>query len=133
MPPKAIRILVSVAIIGGALAALMATTLRQDAAYYKHVDEVMGQPQAWYGKAMNLHGCVVEDSIEKRTDALDYRFQVKNGDKVVLATYTGVVPDTFKGGAEVVLTGRLGPNGFHADQVTAKCPSKYDPDQGEGR
>jgi cytochrome c-type biogenesis protein CcmE len=47
----------------------------------------------------------------------------------VLASYQGIVPDTFKGGSEVVLTGRLGPEGFHVDPkgVMAKCPSKYDP------
>jgi len=133
MPSKAIRIIISVAVIGGALTALLATTLREDAAYYKKVDEVMVNPHDWYGKSMNLHGFVVEDSVERRGETLDYRFQVKNGDKVVLATYTGVVPDTFKGGAEVVLTGKLAPEGFHATQVTAKCPSKYEPGQTEGR
>jgi cytochrome c-type biogenesis protein CcmE len=132
MPSKAVRVLVSVAIIGGALTALLATTLREDAAFYKEVDEVMVTPEHWYGKPMNLHGFVVEESVEK-TETLDWRFQVRNGDKVVLATYTGVVPDTFKGGAEVVLTGKLGPEGFHAKHVSAKCPSRYDADKAEGR
>jgi len=38
------------------------------------------------------------------------------------------VPDTFKGEAEVVLKGRLTPQGFHTDPngVMAKCPSKYE-------
>jgi cytochrome c-type biogenesis protein CcmE len=46
----------------------------------------------------------------------------------VSVTYTGVVPDTFKGEAEVVLHGRLGPDGFRTDPngVIAKCPSKYE-------
>ena len=133
MPSKAIRILVSVAIIGGALTALLATTLREDAAFYKEVDEVMVSPEHWYGKPMNLHGFVVEESVQKVPETLDYRFQVKNGDKVVLATYTGVVPDTFRGRAEVVLTGKLGPEGFQATHVSAKCPSRYDADKAEGR
>ena len=93
----------------------------------------MGSPEAWYGKSMNLHGFVVDNSIEKRPNSLDYRFRVKNGDAVVLATYSGIVPDTFKDGAEVVLTGRLGPSGFHTDEVMAKCPSKYDPQKGTGQ
>ena len=34
---------------------------------------------------------------------------------------------TFKNDSEVVLTGRLsGDNSFHATEMTAKCPSKYD-------
>ena len=47
---------------------------------------------------------------------------------VVHATYTGIVPDTFKDDAEVVLKGVLGPDGFevHPNGVMAKCPSKYE-------
>ena len=50
---------------------------------------------------------------------------------VVDAAYTGVVPDTFKDEAEVVLKGRLTADGFHteASGVMAKCPSKYDPNR----
>jgi cytochrome c-type biogenesis protein CcmE len=38
------------------------------------------------------------------------------------------VPDTFQNEAEVVLYGRLAPDGFHTDPngVIAKCPSKYE-------
>jgi cytochrome c-type biogenesis protein CcmE len=43
-------------------------------------------------------------------------------------TYSGIVPDTFKGEAEVVLHGKLSGEGFHTDPngVIAKCPSKYE-------
>jgi cytochrome c-type biogenesis protein CcmE len=36
------------------------------------------------------------------------------------------VPDTFLDDAEVVVTGRLTPEGFMATEMTAKCPSKYE-------
>jgi len=42
------------------------------------------------------------------------------------AFYTGIVPDTFKDDSEVVLTGMLTKDGFMANDLTAKCPSKYD-------
>jgi len=51
---------------------------------------------------------------------------ITGGDYKVVATYTGLVPDTFKDGAELVLTGKLGPQGFQATDMTAKCPSKYE-------
>ena len=44
----------------------------------------------------------------------------------VEAWYTGIVPDTFNDEAEVGLSGKLGPDGFHATNVVAKCPSKYE-------
>jgi hypothetical protein len=45
---------------------------------------------------------------------------------VLRAYYTGIVPDTFKADSEVVLTGTMDDQGFHATEMTAKCPSKYD-------
>lgn len=132
MTTKMIRVLITVAVLGGAFATLLATTMRESAQYYKHVDEVMPQAADWYGKGLQLHGFVVDQSIMRRPNTLDYQFKVKNGDSVVLASYTGVVPDTFKDGAEVVLKGRLSASGFAVEPngVMAKCPSKYTPADG---
>ena len=47
---------------------------------------------------------------------------------IVDAVYRGVVPDTFKDEAEVVLKGRFDGTTFHTEPngVMAKCPSKYE-------
>ena len=42
-----------------------------------------------------------------KPNTLEYRFQVQSNGQIVSATYTGVVPDTFKSDAEVVLKGTL--------------------------
>ena len=128
MSTRAVRAALSSLVIVPAFAAVMYTTVAKDAVYYKHVDEVMNSPEQWYGKSMQLHGFVVEQSVLRRPDTMDYRFKIKTGESVVVADYTGIVPDTFKDGAEVVLTGKLGPAGFKVDPggVTAKCPSKYE-------
>ena len=128
MSTKAIRATLSGLAIIPAFIAVMYTTVAQDAVYYKHVNEVMDAPDQWYGKPMQLHGFVVEKSILQRPNTLDYRFKIKTDEYSVVADYTGIVPDTFKDGAEVVLSGRLGPEGFKVDPngVTAKCPSKYE-------
>ena len=78
---------------------------------------------------MQLHGFVVDKSIERKPDTLEYRFRIESNGKVVQAHYTGIVPDTFKHGSEVVLKGTLGPDGFTVSPngVMAKCPSKYEP------
>ena len=126
MSSKLARVLLTLLVIGGSLSFLFYTTLAQETEFYKHVDEVMSQPEQWYGKSMQLHGYVVDNSIEMRPNSMDYRFKIRSGDYNVLATYTGIVPDTFKDGAEIVLTGKLGPQGFQAVDMTAKCPSKYE-------
>jgi cytochrome c-type biogenesis protein CcmE len=128
MNARTIKIATTAVVLVGALSGLLYTTLSEGTEYYKKVDEVMVDPAAWHGKPMNLHGYVVEKSIYAKPDTLEYRFQVQNNGKVIPASYKGVVPDTFKDGSEVVLKGRLGPDGFHVSPngVMAKCPSKYE-------
>jgi cytochrome c-type biogenesis protein CcmE len=132
MKYKAVKIGLTSLVLGLAFMGLMYNSLAQATEYYKHVDEVMGQPSDWYGKKLQLHGYVVPDSILVNKSTLEYRFQVQSNGQIVAATYTGVVPDTFKGDAEVVLKGTLSPNGFAVapNGVMAKCPSKYEPKPG---
>lgn len=124
------RVGVSAVVLVGSVCLLFYLTLKSDVEFYKHVDEVMVSPDQWYGKPLQLHGFAAD--IEQRRDTLQYRFQIKNGEYAVAATYTGVVPDTFKDGTEVVLTGTLAPDGFHAKSMTAKCPSRYVAGQAPG-
>lgn len=128
MKTKALKIFATAVVLLGALGGLMYTSLQDGTEYYKHVDEVMVDPAAWQGKKLQLHGHVVDKSIMRRPDTLDYIFQIQNNGHVVNARYTGVVPDTFKDGSEVVIKGTLGPDGFHVSPngVMAKCPSKYE-------
>ena len=132
MRAKSAKIGATIAAITLALGGLMYTTLSEGTEYYKHVDEVMAEPAAWQGKRVQHHGFVVDKSIERRPDTLEYRFRIESKGKVVQARYTGIVPDTFKHGSEVVLKGTLGPEGFSVvpGGVMAKCPSKYEPAKG---
>jgi cytochrome c-type biogenesis protein CcmE len=111
-----------------ALGGLFYTTLSEGTEYYKHVDEVMTSPDQWYGKRLQLHGFVEKGSILVKKDTLDYKFRIHSNGAVVPATYRGIVPDTFKSDAEVVVKGTLGPHGFTVEPngVMAKCPSKYE-------
>ena len=92
---------------------LLYTTMAEGTEYDKHVDEVMAQPDQWYGKKLQLHGFVVPNSIDRKPNTLDYWFQVQSNGQIVSATYTGVVPDTFKSDSEVVLKGTLSSRGLH--------------------
>ena len=134
MTHRYIKIGVTSLVLVLAFAGLLWSTLRDGTEYYKHVDEVMANEQAWQGKRLQLHGHVVTNSIMVKRDTLEYRFKVQNNGKVMDATYTGIVPDTFKdtpgSEAEVVLKGTLTPGGGFSTEpngVMAKCPSKYEP------
>jgi cytochrome c-type biogenesis protein CcmE len=134
MKHKAVRVGLTAAVLVAAFGGLLYSALSEGTAYYKHVDEVMTDPQAWHGKNLQLHGfvVVVANSIRRKPNSLDWRFDVHSNGHVVRASYNGMVPDTFKDDAEVVLKGRLSPEGFHVapDGVMAKCPSKYEPKSG---
>ena len=127
LSPKALKILATCVVLTAALGGLMYTTLQEGTEYYMHVDEVMADPPAWQGKRLQLHGFVAD--LRQRPNTLDYRFQVQNNGKIIAAQYSGVVPDNFKNGAEVVLKGQLHPGIFSVEPngVMAKCPSKYNP------
>jgi cytochrome c-type biogenesis protein CcmE len=129
--PKWAKILLTVVIVGGGLGYLLYATAAPEVEWYKHVDEVLAQPSAWQGKRLQLHGRVVKGSILRKQSgaSYEYRFQVENNGKTVTAQHKGLVPDTFKDEAEVVLKGRLLPDGTFQvapDGVMAKCPSKYE-------
>lgn len=127
MSKKLVRVGASVVVIVGALSFLMYTTMADQVEYYKHVDEVMASPDEWYGKRLQVHGFVQGDPIVN-PQTLEYRFQMVSNGQVVSATYRGVVPDTFKRDAEVVVKGKLTPAGIEAHEIMAKCPSRYEAD-----
>jgi cytochrome c-type biogenesis protein CcmE len=138
-PPSrrtALKIVLSVVAIGGAVALFLTASISKGAEYYKHVDEVMSNVDAWRGKRLQVHGNVVEGSIEQAKGTLLYRFKIESrpprAPGVITATYTGLVPDTFKSNAEVVASGSLAADNHLdvvPDGIMAKCPSKYEVDK----
>ena len=118
MPNRLLRVAVSVGVILGAVTLLFFATVKEDAQVLQARRRGDGEPRAaGYGKSLQLHG-FVDGEPDHTGNGLDYRFKVKNGDAVVNASYHGAdMPDTFKDGSEVVLTGRLTSAGFHADRV----------------
>lgn len=79
------------------------------------------------GKSYELTGRVVAGSVVRKGDKLDFRVADRAGGKSVLVKYEGTVPDPFKEGREVIVTGRLA-NGVlvaEAGSLITKCPSKF--------
>ena len=132
MTHKLAKVVLTAVVLLSAFGGLLWYSLRQDTAYYKHVDEVMASPDQWKGKSLQLHGFVVKGTWMQKPNTLEYQFKVENKGSVVPATYTGILPDTFKDEAEVVLKGTLTSKGFAVEPngVMAKCPSKYEPKPG---
>ena len=134
----AIKIVATVLGIGGAIALLLTASISKGAEYYKFVDEVTSNIDAFRGKKLQVHGVVVDDSIQQARGTLMYRFKIQSRPDrppaTITANYEGLVPDTFKSGAEVIVRGTLTADNQVAvipDGIMAKCPSKYNADEQE--
>ncbi len=79
------------------------------------------------GESYKLTGEVVGGSIERTGDGLRFEIRDRDGAAAVPVDYSGVVPDPFREGREVIVTGTLAGGTFVAerDSLVTKCPSKF--------
>jgi cytochrome c-type biogenesis protein CcmE len=79
------------------------------------------------GQSYELTGKVVRDSIERDGDELRFEIRDRDGTESVPVVYAGVVPDPFREGREVIVSGELDRGTFQAerDSLVTKCPSKF--------
>ena len=80
------------------------------------------------GGSYELTGRVVKGSVRHRGKGL--RFRVADRDDAtqsIPVTYAGTVPDPFRGGREIVLSGTVANGVFvgERDTLVTKCPSKF--------
>ncbi len=80
------------------------------------------------GTSYEMNGRVVKGSIERTGKGI--RFEVKDrdgGGEALPVTYHGTVPDPFRGGREIILTGSVESGTFvgEPDTLITKCPSKF--------
>ncbi len=80
------------------------------------------------GTSYDLTGKVVKGSIRKGDEELRFRVADRDGGgESIPVTYSGTVPDPFRGGREIVLTGEVQNGVFigEPDTLVTKCPSKF--------
>jgi cytochrome c-type biogenesis protein CcmE len=107
--------------------------------YFQNLEEFHSSGPAMVGRAVRVHGYVSEQSIERDLEAKRVRFAVQNdpphagapkGPTLAVVYGSLETPDLFQDGAEVVVEGQLsmteGVPVFLADNVMAKCPSKFE-------
>ncbi len=137
---QTLKIVASVVVVGAAATYLLGDTLFADPealTYFHTADQVLAQKAELAGKNIRMGGHVQKGTIFQKKGSLEYQFDVlpvpamikypQYAQSTVTVRYQGVVPDTFKDDAEVIVTGSLGPdNVFVANDLLAKCPSKYE-------
>jgi len=78
-------------------------------------------------RQVDLTGKVAAGSVKRSGDTLRFAVRDRNGTAKVPVVYSGVVPDPFRVGREVVVTGKLRGGTFigERDSLVTKCPSKF--------
>jgi cytochrome c-type biogenesis protein CcmE len=80
------------------------------------------------GTSYEMTGRVVRRSVRREGAGIAFRVVDRDGQGASIpVTYTGTVPDPFRGGREIVLTGRVQGGTFVGEPETliTKCPSKF--------
>jgi cytochrome c-type biogenesis protein CcmE len=75
-----------------------------------------------------LTGKVVDGSVKRQGEKLSFAIRDRAGHASLPVTYSGVVPDPFREGREVIVDGKLEGGTFVAerDSLVTKCPSKFE-------
>lgn len=82
-----------------------------------------------YSTRVRLGGLVEDGSIQlDKNNYMTCRFELKEGDYLLPVQYTGIRPDLFKDGAEIIVEGVFTNGIFEADILQTKCASKYEGD-----
>lgn len=121
---RTIRLVIALSVavlLGGAL---IYTTFGA-ATEAKTPSELLGQAKP--GKSYELTGKVVNGSVHRGGDLLRFDVRDRGGTASVPVRYNGAVPDPFREGREVIVTGSLKNGIFVAerDSLVTKCPSKF--------
>ena len=98
----------------------------QSKTYYHTISELSTLHSTALHQRMRVSGDVRAGSIAHRDGRVDFVLEEQN--KTLPVSYIGrdPLPDTFKDGAQALVEGHIAPDGsFVADQVQAKCASKY--------
>ena len=111
--------------------------------YFQNLDDFHTQTAQMVGRSARVHGYVANDSIERDLEGQRVRFRVQNdpphaggptGTLLTVVYESLETPDLFKDGAEVVVEGQLVRSGpetvFEANNLMAKCPSKFEAELG---
>jgi len=81
------------------------------------------------GQHFEMNATVVPGSIKTHGETIDFEVEDRAGSKQTMpVSYTGSVPDPFKGGREIILSGQRESNGTfigEPESLITKCPSKF--------
>ncbi|MBN9622929.1 MAG: cytochrome c maturation protein CcmE [Actinobacteria bacterium] len=79
------------------------------------------------GTKTEMNGKVVPGSIRQVGEGIKFEVEDRDGGGTMPVSYDGAIPDPFRGGREIVLTGAYESGTFvgEPESLITKCPSKF--------
>ncbi len=106
---------------------LIYTGLRDTMIFYLTVSEVLASPTEELTETQKVGGLVTAGSVQWDPKTLKLSFKLEDEQANLIVNYSGVVPDSFKPGTEVIVEGTYrGDGNFWAKTIMPKCASKYE-------
>jgi cytochrome c-type biogenesis protein CcmE len=124
------KFLFGAALMVGTVGYLMATGIKETGTYFVTPSELASRIAAdasFRDVGVKMGAKVVDGSIHRDVATQTITFRITDGKQIYPVVYRGLAPDTFTDGVEVVVEGRLQPDGvFRATTLLAKCGSHYE-------
>ncbi len=125
---KYIRFGIAITVIVISLGYLGYTGVQESKSYYVTIKQLHAMGDKGHGRNLRVAGNVQPGSIKYNGPSADFML-VEDGE-LLHVVYKGSEPppDTFKDNAQALAMGNFGKDGvFHANELQAKCASKYAP------
>jgi len=124
------KFLVGGLLILGSAGYLMASSIKETGQYYLTPGELAAKVKAdptFVENGVKVGARVVPGTIRRDPGGRSVSFQMTDGAQTYAVAYRGIAPDTFADGVDVIVEGRLQPDGtFRATTLLAKCASRYE-------
>jgi cytochrome c-type biogenesis protein CcmE len=124
------RVLIGAGLVVGTVGYLMASGIKDTGVYFLTPTELAQRVSAdpsFRDVGVKMGARVVHGTIQRDVASQTIAFKVTDGTQTYPVIYHGMAPDTFTDDVDVVVEGRLMPNGtFRATTLLAKCGSRYE-------
>ena len=123
-----VKVAIGMTVIVAAVAYLLLSGTTASTVYFLTVPEVQQQLAALQQAShpIRVAGQVTADPIQWDVRHLSLAFRIGEGEARLPVQYTGVKPDMFQAGVNVIVEGRIGRDGvLMASILMTSCPSKY--------
>ncbi len=126
MSGQHIKLAIGIVVVIASFVYLMFSGATGSTMYFLTVPEVKAKFATLQGEAIRISGKVTQEPIAWDVQNLSLAFVIGDEQARLPIHYTGVKPDMFQPGVDVIVEGRLGHDGiFVASVLMTSCPSKY--------